>query len=196
LTLPQVSVVTSPIAEFTPDGLRTVDGVEHPVDTVIYGTGFRAADYLSGIEVVGRSGRLLRDDWRDGAEAYLGTLVPGYPNLFVLYGPNTNGVTSIIYILEAQAQYVGRLLDQVGRRTMQAVEVKQRVHARYNAEIQSAMAGSVWLADCNNYYRHPNGKVVTQFPYSGAVFAERLENLDIDDYDVTPRAGARIEALQ
>jgi cyclohexanone monooxygenase len=195
LTLPNVSVETSPITEFTTSGLRTADGVEHQVDTVVYGTGFRAADYLSGIEVSGRSGRRLDDDWRDGAEAYLGTLVPGYPNLFVLYGPNTNGVTSIIYILEAQAKYVGRLLDRIGAEPMSTVEVRRQVHERYNAEIQAAMAGSVWLADCNNYYRHPNGKVVTQFPYRGAEFADRLENIDLDDYDLS-HVGDRVGALR
>ena len=94
-------------------GLRTADGVDHEFDTVIYGTGFHAADYLGSLDVYGTGGRRLRDDWRDGAEAYLGTVVPGYPNLFTLYGPNTNGVTSIIYILEAQAEFVRRILDDM-----------------------------------------------------------------------------------
>ena len=113
--LPNVALETSPIVEFTERGLRTADGVEHEVDTVIYGTGFHAADYLRSLDVHGTGGRRLRDDWRDGAEAYLGTVVPGYPNLFTLYGPNTNGVTSIIYILEAQAEFVRRLLDVMAR---------------------------------------------------------------------------------
>jgi cyclohexanone monooxygenase len=179
---PNVTLETSPIAEFTADGLRTVDGVEHAVDTVIYGTGFKAADYLASLDVYGRSGARLRDDWRDGAEAYLGTLVPGYPNLFTLYGPNTNGVTSIIYILEAQAEYVSRLLGAMAERNARTVEVRREVHDRYNAEIQSAMAGTVWLANCNNYYRHANGKVVTQFPYSGRAFAERISDVRLEDY--------------
>ena len=114
--LPNVRLETSPIVEFTERGLRTADGAEHEVDTVIYGTGFHAADYLRSLDVHGTNGRRLRDDWCDGAEAYLGTVVPGYPNLFTLYGPNTNGVTSIIYILEAQAEFVRRLLDDMGRR--------------------------------------------------------------------------------
>ena len=117
---PNVTLETTPIVEFTERGLRTADGVEHEFDTVIYGTGFHAADYLLSLDVYGRSGRRLRDDWRDGAEAYLGTVVPGYPNLFTLYGPNTNGVTSIIYILEAQAEFVRRMLDDMGRRRLQA----------------------------------------------------------------------------
>ena len=109
--LPHVRLETAPIVEFTERGLRTADGVEHEADTVIYGTGFRAADYLGSLDVYGRGGRRLHDDWSDGAEAYLGTAVPGYPNLFTLYGPNTNGVQSIIYILEVQTEFVRRLLD-------------------------------------------------------------------------------------
>jgi cation diffusion facilitator CzcD-associated flavoprotein CzcO len=194
-TLPNVTLETSPIVEFTEDGLRTADGVEHVVDTVVYGTGFKAADYLSSLDVYGRSGVRLRDDWRDGAEAYLGTAVPGYPNLFTLYGPNTNGVTSIIYILEAQTGYIGRLLDTMSERDWQTVEVKRDVHDRYNDEIQQAMGGTVWLANCNNYYRHANGKVVTQFPYSGKTFAERLGDVEFDDYHCAPRIETPREVL-
>ncbi len=180
---PNVTLETSPIVEFTEHGLRTGDGVEHRVDTVIYGTGFHAADYLRSLDVYGTGGRRLRDDWRDGAEAYLGTVIPGYPNLFTLYGPNTNGVTSIIYILEAQAEFVRRILDRMVDAGTRAVDVKRDVHDVYNAEIQRAMEGTVWLANCNNYYRHPNGKVVTQFPYSGTRFVEMLAQVELDAFD-------------
>ncbi len=194
-TRPNVALETSPIVEFTERGLRTADGVEHLVETVVYGTGFKAANYLGSLDVHGRSGARLHDDWCDGPEAYLGTAIPGYPNLFTLYGPNTNGVTSIIYILEAQAQYVCRLLGAMGECGLDTVEVKRDVHDRYNAEIQAAMDGTVWLANCNNYYRHPNGKVVTQFPYSGKTFAHRLGQVGLDDYDATSRVGSHQEVL-
>jgi cyclohexanone monooxygenase len=180
--LPNVTLETSPIVEFTERGLRTADGREHEVDTVIYGTGFRAVDFLGSLDVYGRDGRRLHDDWTDGAEAYLGTVVPGYPNLFTLYGPNTNGVTSIIYILEAQSEFVRRVLDDMGRRRLRSVEIKQPIHDAYNAEIQSALAGTVWVANCNNYFRHPNGKVVTQFPYNGQTFVERLSRVELDAF--------------
>ncbi|TPG31783.1 NAD(P)/FAD-dependent oxidoreductase [Mycobacterium hodleri] len=195
-TRPNVTLETSPVAEFTERGLRTADGVEHVVDTVVYGTGFKAASYLGSLDVWGRNGARLHDDWSDGAEAYLGTAIPGYPNLFTLYGPNTNGVTSIIYILEAQTEYIGGLLGAMAERGLDTVEVRRDVHDRYNAEIQAAMDGTVWLADCNNYYRHPNGKVVTQFPYSGKTFAERLGDVRIDDYRLTSRVGKQQEVLQ
>ncbi len=126
-----MALETSPIVEFTERGLRTADGAEHEFDTVIYGTGFHAADYLRSLDVYGRGGRRLRDDWRDGAEAYLGTVVPGYPNLFTLYGPNTNGVTSIIYILEAQAEFVRRILDEMAERGC-----GRRCQARHPRRIQ------------------------------------------------------------
>jgi cation diffusion facilitator CzcD-associated flavoprotein CzcO len=181
--LPHVALETSPIVEFTERGLRTADGVEHDFDTVIYGTGFHAADYLRSLDVYGTQGRRLHDDWRDGAEAYLGTVVPGYPNLFTLYGPNTNGVTSIIYVLEAQAAFVRRLLDTMTRAGVDAVDVRRDVHDAYNSDIQQAMTDTVWLANCNNYYTHPSGKVVTQFPYSGTRFAEMLDAVGLDQFD-------------
>jgi cyclohexanone monooxygenase len=189
--LPNVRLETVPIVEFTERGLRTADGIEHDVDTVIYGTGFQAADYLGSLDVYGRNGRRLHDDWSTGAEAYLGTAVPGYPNLFTLYGPNTNGVQSIIYILEVQTEFVRRLLDAMVLRGVQVVDVDQKVHEAYNAEIQAALAGTVWLAGCNNYFRHHSGKVVTQFPYHGRELAARLAKVDLDHFDCHPFNGHR-----
>ncbi|MEE2855364.1 MAG: NAD(P)/FAD-dependent oxidoreductase [Actinomycetota bacterium] len=183
--LPNVSLETTPIAELTERGVRTADGVEHRVDTIIYGTGFTAADYLASIDVYGSGGRRLRDDWSDGAEAYLGTLVTGYPNFFVLYGPNTNGVNSIIYIHEAQTTFVRHILEVMGGRGARTVEVTAEAQRRYNDEIQAAMAGKVWLA-CTNYFRHPSGKVVTQLPYSGRAFFERTRRMVAEDYLLCP----------
>jgi cyclohexanone monooxygenase len=178
LTRPNVRLVTEPIVEITEAGLRTADGEEHCVDTIIYGTGFRANEYLSSIAIHGRDGRTLHDDWRDGAEAYLGMTVPGYPNLFLLYGPNTNGVNSIIFMHEAQAHYIMRALRSMTRRRFGALEVRPRVSRRYNRRIQAAMAGTVWTSGCNNYFRTPSGKVVTQLPYSGGRYWLRTRVFD------------------
>jgi cyclohexanone monooxygenase len=181
LALPNVGLETTAIAELTERGVRTVDGVEHRVDTVIYGTGFKAADYLASIDVYGTGGRHLRDEWSDGAEAYLGTLIAGYPNFFMLYGPNTNGVNSILYIHEAQTTFIRHILDVIGSRGARTIEVTPEAQRRYNDEIQAAMEGKVWLA-CTNYFRHPSGKVVTQMSYSGRTFYERTRTLVPDDY--------------
>jgi cyclohexanone monooxygenase len=179
--LPQVHLETSPIVRFTEHGLLTADGNEHRLDTVIYGTGFKAADYLSSLDVYGTGGRRLHDDWRDGAEAYLGTLVAGYPNLFILYGPNTNGVNSILYIHEVQTAFVRRVLDVMGQSGATAIEVTREAQDAYNAEVQAAMVSKVWLA-CDNYFHHPSGKVVTQLPFSGKTFADRTCAVIRQDY--------------
>jgi hypothetical protein len=108
-------------------------------------------------------------------------LVAGYPNLFMLYGPNTNGVNSIIYIHEAQTTFVRHILDVMDSRRARTVEVAAAAQRRYNDEIQAAMEGKVWLA-CTNYFRHPSGKVVTQLPYSGKTFFERTREMVLGDY--------------
>jgi cyclohexanone monooxygenase len=189
LTRDNVRLVTEPIVEITEAGVRTADGEEHPADTIIYGTGFRANEYLSTVDIHGRDGHRLRDDWRDGAEAYLGLSVPGYPNLFLLYGPNTNGVNSIIFMHEAQARYIVSALRTMTRHRYRAVEVRARVSDRYNRRIQAAMAGTVWTAGCDNYFRTPNGKVVTQLPYSGGRYWLRTRMFDRWRYRATREKG-------
>lgn len=167
LCRPNVSLVTAPIVEITAAGVRTADGEEHCVDTIVFGTGFKANEYLSAVDVYGRGGRRLHDDWRDGAEAHLGLTVAGYPNLFLLYGPNTNGVNSIIFMHEAQVHYVMGALRAMRRWRLDSIEVRRGVMDRYNRKLQRSMAGTVWLAGCRSYFRAASGKVVTQLPYSG-----------------------------
>jgi cation diffusion facilitator CzcD-associated flavoprotein CzcO len=145
----------------------TADGEHHPVDTIVYGTGFVANRFLTTVEIVGEGGRRLQDEWRDGAEAYLGLSVAGFPNFFMLYGPNTNGVNSILFFHEAQSHYVMGALSAMRRFGLGSVDVRRRVMRRYNQRIQEAMAGTVWMAGCSNYFTAPSGKVVTQLPYSG-----------------------------
>jgi cyclohexanone monooxygenase len=179
-----VSVVTDPIVEITESGIRTADGTVHEVDSIVYGTGFRASEYLSGIEIFGRDGRRLHDDWADGAEAYLGTTVAGYPNLFLLYGPNTNGVNSILFIHEAQVHLIMRALRAMSRLGLAELEVRRRVMDRYNRRLQARMAGTVWLAGCHSYYTAPSGKVVTQLPRSGGWFWLRTRVLPLTSYRI------------
>jgi len=173
LTRPNVRFVTEPITEITEQGIRTEDGEEHVVDTIVFGTGFRANEYLAAVDFYGRDGRRLHDDWRHGAEAYLGLSVSGYPNLFLLYGPNTNGVNSVLFMHEAQVNYVMGALRAMTRRRIGSLDVKRSVMDRYNRRIQSAMKAMVWTAGCTNYFRGPDGKVVTQLPYSGGRYWAR-----------------------
>jgi cation diffusion facilitator CzcD-associated flavoprotein CzcO len=188
LIRPNVTLVSSPITEISETGIRTADGTEHPVDTIIFGTGFHANEYLTTVEVRGRGGRSLREQWRDGAEAYLGITVAGFPNFFMLYGPNTNGVNSILFMHEAQAHYVVRALRAMSRWRLGALEVRDGAMRRYNKGVQAAMTGTVWLSGCSNYYSTPGGKVVTQLPYSAGEYWLRTRVLGWWRYRLGRRA--------
>ncbi|HVV75913.1 MAG TPA: NAD(P)/FAD-dependent oxidoreductase [Mycobacteriales bacterium] len=170
LTRPNVNLVTAGISEITPHGIRTADGELHEADTIIFGTGFRANEYLTTVDVVGRDGRKLKDAWAAGAEAYLGVTVAGFPNFFMLYGPNTNGVNSILFMHEAQTHLIVRTLRLLRRWRLGSVDVRASVMRRYNERIQAAMEGKVWSAGCSNYFATPEGKIVTQLPYSAAEY--------------------------
>jgi cation diffusion facilitator CzcD-associated flavoprotein CzcO len=183
LVRPNVTVVTSPIVEIAPRGIRTADGTLHEADTIIFGTGFRANEYLTTVEVTGRGGQQLHERWAKGAEAYLGLTVSGFPNFFMLYGPNTNGVNSILFMHEAQAHYVVRALRMMRRRRLGAIDVRPEVMRAYNDRIQAEMDGKVWLAGCTNYFATPEGKIVTQLPYSAGEYWLRTRLVGAHRYD-------------
>ena len=191
LVRPNVQLVTEPIVEITESGLRTRRRETFEVDTIVYGTGFKANEYLSTIDVTGVGGRRLHEDWKGGAEAYLGLSVPGYPNFFMLYGPNTNGMTSIIFLLEAQVHFVMGAIRAMRRLDLGALDVRPRAFARYNEDIQSRMDTSVWTAGCTNYFRAPSGKVVTQLPYSAARYWARTRVFPIWSYRASRRVDSR-----
>lgn len=171
LTQPNVEVLTSPARYLRARSLVTEDGTERDVDVVVCATGYAAADYLAELDVVGEDGTALRDVWRDGAHAYLGMAVPGFPNFFMLYGPNTNvGSNSVIFILEAQARYIVRALKYLRRKGKGYVGVRPSALADFVAKIDRWMVGTVWTTQCSNYFRAPNGRVVTQWPRSARTF--------------------------
>ncbi|HEX8630460.1 MAG TPA: NAD(P)/FAD-dependent oxidoreductase [Catenuloplanes sp.] len=181
LARPDVDLVTEKIVEVTPDGLRTADGVEHPCDVLVYGTGFAATEFLTPMRVIGRAGRRLDDVWRDGAHAYLGMAVPEFPNLFLVYGPNTNtGNTSVVYFHEAQARYITqavRLIAAGGG----PLDVRADVAAEYDADLQRRLAGGVWTA-CHSWYRTETGRVVTNWPGLAGEYRRRTARLRPADY--------------
>lgn len=171
LSQPHVEVVSSPARTLRSRSLVTEDGTELDVDVVLCATGYAAADYLGEIDVAGPGGTSLAETWRDGAFAYLGMAVPGYPNFFMLYGPNTNvGSNSVIFMLEAQAHYIVRALKYMRRKDKSYIEVRSEVMTRFLDKIDAWMQGTVWLTRCSNYFRAPNGRVVTQWPRSARDF--------------------------
>jgi cation diffusion facilitator CzcD-associated flavoprotein CzcO len=184
---PNLELVTDAISRITPEGVETVDGTLRRTDTLILATGFATTRYLSAIEVVGRGARRIGDAWSDGASAYLGITTPGFPNLFMLYGPNTNN-GSILTMLESQVDYAVRQLQRLADQQLAWLDVRPEPAERFNEDVQAAIGRvRVWQADCNGYYRTPSGRVVTQWPYTMTEYRERTMKPDDDAYEVAVR---------
>ncbi|WAS56617.1 alpha/beta hydrolase fold domain-containing protein [Burkholderia ambifaria] len=159
-----VELVTQRIRRVTETGIETDDGVHHPVDAIVYGTGFAATAFLSPMRITGRDGLDLNDAWRRGAQAYLGLTVPGFPNFFMLYGPNTNlGHNSIVYMLESQIAHVMRCVRAMRRNGATAIDVDPRRYRRFNAHVQQRLEGSVW-SGCKSWYVDASGHNSTNWP--------------------------------
>jgi len=182
---PTVELVTEPITKVTADAVVTADGRERAVDTIIAATGFDTTRFLSAIPVTGRGGRRIEDAWADGAQAYLGITVTGFPNLFMLYGPNTNN-GSIIFQIECQVAYALRQIGRMDDEHLQWIDVRQEVMDAYNERLQRDLdAVEVWAAEaCHNYYRNAAGRIVTQWPHGMGVYRDWTSQPDPDAYEV------------
>jgi cation diffusion facilitator CzcD-associated flavoprotein CzcO len=187
---PNLELVTDAIERVTQDSVVTADGRARRVDTLILATGFATTKYLSAIDVVGRGGRHIDEAWSDGACAYLGITTAGFPNLFMIYGPNTNN-GSILSMIESQVDYTLRQIGRIVDEDLAWLDVREEPMARYNEDVQAAIGRvAVWQADCHGYYRSPSGRIVTQWPYSMSEFRERTAKPDADAYEAVRRAAA------
>jgi cation diffusion facilitator CzcD-associated flavoprotein CzcO/acetyl esterase/lipase len=183
ITKPHVDLVTEAISEVTPDGVRTADGVLHPCDVIILGTGFAASGFLAPMKVFGPGGAELSERWREGAHAHLGITVPGFPNLFLLYGPNTNtGSGSIVHILESQIAYVRQAVAHIGAGGG-PVAVRADVAERFDDEVQRRLARSVWTR-CTSWYRTASGRIVSNWPGSMREYRRRTARFDPADHQL------------
>ena len=188
---PNLELVTEPIERITPAGVLTRDGRERELDLIVYATGFSATKYLSALDVTGRGGTHIDDAWSDGASAYLGITTAGFPNLFMLYGPNTNN-GSILEMIEYQTNHVLAQVERIVGEDLAWVDVRPEVQAAYNEKVQEAIADiPVWNHEVNGYYRAPSGRVVTQWPFSMTEFRQMTEKLEPADYEVARRSGIR-----
>jgi cation diffusion facilitator CzcD-associated flavoprotein CzcO len=187
LQLPQVEVVDDRISEVRAQSIVTAEGVERPVDAIVLGTGFAATEFLAPMTITGRGGRDLHQQWKHGASAYLGTVVPGFPNLFVLYGPNTNlGHNSILVVLEAQVGWVVRAVQALGDRRVTRLEVRADVAAAFDAWVQRRLAGTVFATGCRSWYLTKSGRNTQNWPASTLTFRRRLRRLRLEGFEVAP----------
>jgi hypothetical protein len=166
---PDVEVVDQPIDHLEADAVVTAEGTRRPADVLIFGTGFSTTDFLAHIPVTGEGGRTLATEWEDGARAYRGTAVPGFPNCYLLYGPNTNlGHNSILFMVERQLNLVlqAMALQTAAARSTEAprVGVSPEAYHRDDERTQRLMAGTAWVANCHSWYKAASGRVTNNWP--------------------------------
>ncbi|MBU3749509.1 MAG: NAD(P)/FAD-dependent oxidoreductase [Mycobacterium sp.] len=196
LRRPNVELVTDGVARVTGEGIVDTRGRTHPADAIIFGTGYAATDLLAPMEVLGRGGERLHDRWRDGAEAYLGLSVPGFPNLFMVYGPNTgHGTGSAIDMLEAQAEHIADAVRLLADGRAEQLEVRREVFDAFRREIAERMADTVWASGCGSWYRNDAGRVTITWPGQPAEYQRRARRLSAADYELRAPAGSSFGPL-
>ncbi len=182
-----VELVTDGIERIAANGVVSKDGKPRQVDTIICATGYQVRKYLAAIEVAGRKGLSLEAAWADGAEAYLGIMTSGFPNLFMMYGPNTNN-GSILFMLERQADFIVSQLKLMDRENLAWIDIRREVMDAYNAKLQDDLGKvGVWQASCSNYYRAPSGRIVTQWPHTMSEYRKRCEAVDDSRFEMGRR---------
>ncbi|MBN8751802.1 MULTISPECIES: flavin-containing monooxygenase [Variovorax] len=174
-----VHVETEAIEKLTANGILARNGTQRPFDVIVFATGFDPSNYLPGIDVVGSKGRKLNDTWHEGAEAYLGIAVPGFPNMFLMYGPNTNVAGSIIYMLECQAEYIVKALELMHARNTGTMEVTEEAYRGYSDTIQAQLSDSTLAAShCQSYFMNAAGRIVTNYPGTSLDYRHATEIVD------------------
>ncbi len=182
LQRPNVELVAEAVARVVPEGVVSADGTLHEADCIIWATGFQASEFMFPMRIAGAGGRDLREAWSDGAHAHLGMTVPGFPSMFILYGPNTNtSGGSIIVYHEAQAAYVRQALQLMRGRRARAVDVRAEVEAASDREVQARFAGTAWT-QCDSWYRDEQGRIVANWPGYMREYLEQTRELDPAEY--------------
>ncbi|MDV7134051.1 flavin-containing monooxygenase [Williamsia muralis] len=181
-----VTLVDTGMAAVTANGVVDGAGREHEVDAIVFGTGFTATEPPVASVLYGEDGRTLADTWNGSPNAYRGTTVHGFPNLFLMYGPNTNlGHSSIVFMLESQAAYISSAITQMRSRNIASVNVNKRKQTEYNQGIDEQLEGTVWNSGgCSSWYFDKNGRNSVMWPTFTWEFRQALRSADLSDYDL------------
>lgn len=183
---PNVSLVTQAIERITPTGVQTSDGVSHDFDVLIYATGFETTGWQWSLDVVGEGGARLADVWREAPQAYLGITAAGFPNMFMLYGPNTNlGHNTITFMIEQQVSYLTKALAGLEQRGRKAMSVSQSAQDRFNAALQAQLAHSVWAdPGCASWYKTADGRITQNWGSHTRDYAKATAEVQYEDYQL------------
>jgi cation diffusion facilitator CzcD-associated flavoprotein CzcO len=185
LTEPNVDLVAERIEAVTPAGIRDATGVERPTDAIVLATGFASHDFVAPMEISGRAGRTLDEEWAEIARAYLGLSVPGFPNMFLLYGPNTNGGSgSVVNTLECGIGHVLAALREMESAGAGRIEVKPEAAEDFDRELRAALAKTVWHSGCSNWYVDENGNDPSNWPWIWSTYKRRTERLAPGAYEL------------
>lgn len=186
-----VEVLRQGVVSLDETGVIGEDGTHVACDVVIYATGFQSTDFLTPMQVTGRGGQRLSEAWADGAEAYKGITVAGFPNFFLLYGPNTNlGHNSIIFMVEQQVDHIIALLKEMARRGADRVEVTAEAQARFNETLQRELDQTVWASDCASWYKTETGRITNNWSRRTKAYRKIMRELSLGDYRLAPAGGA------
>ena len=188
LTQPNVEVVTDRIRKVREQSIVTEDGREYEVDTLICGTGFHVTDTQFSQRIHGCGGQSLAAAWHEGPHAYYGTAVTGFPNLFLLIGPNTGlGHNSMVFMIESQIRYILDCLHMMEKQHLQTVEIQPEHEQAYNKEMQQRMQGTVWASGCASWYLDARGQNTTLWPGFTFEFWYRTRRFDAHRYRLLPQ---------
>lgn len=183
LQKPNAKLITWPIATLSPDGVRSVEGVEHQVDCIVFATGFDVCKSGTPFPIQGIQGRQLNDEWSRGAQAYKSINVSGYPNLFITFGPNSGpGHNSALVYMESQIDYLVQGISLLLRGSYKALDVKSQVQASYNVALQKRLAKTNWNTGCKSWYLTADGYNATMYPGFATQFAQQMKHFDLNDY--------------
>ena len=177
--------MTDPITEITPRGIKTDDGIEHEFDVLIYATGFKASSFLHPMKIYGKDGLELHDVWDGEPRAYKGITMPGFPNFFCCYGPNTNIVVngSIVFFSECEVRYVLGCLTMLMQDNHAAMDVRQDIHDAYNVMIDAGNKEMAWgQSSVNTWYKNKSGRITQNWPYSLLRFWQETRTPDAADF--------------
>lgn len=184
LTRENVSLVTEAIECITSAGVRTADGTEHEADILVYATGFDTQGHHTEQRVIGPNGRSLAEAWSNAPIAYEGCMVAGFPNYHFVTGPNTGvGSTSIIFMIEQSANLIMNCIQAAGEDGL--IAPREKAMREYDAEIQAALAGTVWATSCSSWYKRDDGHITILYPYNAQTYRKRHQHIRLEDFELS-----------